>query len=284
MEACPICKTNSITESRHPFYFNCPICGEYKIDRITKAYLNSLLDTEEKKILLINAIRKMQGENKELILISIELIRKLTETPFPSPQIQMKNLILWLGDKTQIFGKTIHENISTIQLEIVSISMDTAKLIVKHLEKEGLIITESTAGAWSEDSYILSLNINGWSLYKDLKFISDTSDTGKLLKHIIDSKAAPYGDPEEIMETFSWDNDRFNKTFRLLKETGLIGAEYADNKPDTIYLTEKGIEAVKIGNTPPSSFFVGGNINGSNVISGNNNTIINFTKPLGKDK
>lgn len=283
MEACPICETNAITESGHPFYFNCPKCGEYKIDRITKGYLNSLLDTEEKKILLISSIRKMQDKNTEPLLISIELVRKLTEIPFPSPQIQMKNLILWLGDKTQTFGKTICENISTIQLELVSLNIDAAKLIITHLEKEGLIIVSPIAGAWSEESYILSLNINGWSLYKYLKFISDTSDTGKLIKHIIDSKAAPYGDPEEIMETFSWDNEQFDKTFRLLKEAGLIGAQYASNKPDTIYLTEKGIETVKIGNTLPSSLFVGGNINGSNIILGNNNTINNFPKSPDKD-
>lgn len=283
MEACPICETNAITESGHPFYFNCPKCGEYKIDRVTKGYLNSLLDTEEKKILLISSIRKMQDKNTEPLLISIELVRELTEIPFPSPQIQMKNLILWLGDKTQTFGKTICENISTIQLELVSLNIDAAKLIVKHLEKEGFIIAKSTAGAWSEESYRLSLHINGWNLYKDLKFISETSDTGKLLKYITNSKAAPYGDPEEIMEAFSWDQDRFDKTFQFLQEAGLINAEYASNRPDTIYLTQKGIETVKIGNTPPSSFFVGGNINGSNIISGNNNTIINLTKSPDKD-
>lgn len=283
MGPCPICNTNATTEAGHLFYFNCPICGEYKIDRRTKSYLNSLLDTEEKKILLISAIRKIQDKNKGPLLIDIELVRKLTEISFPSPQIQMKNLILWLGDKTQAFGKTFHAKISTIQLEIVSLNIDAAKLIVKYLEKEGLIIAKPTAGTWSEESYTLGLDINGWSLYQDLKFVSDTSDTGKLLKHIIDSKAAPFGDPEEIMETFSWDKDQFNKTFQLLREAGLIGAEYADGKPDTIYITKTGIETVKIGNAPPPSFFVGGNINNSNVISGNNNTIINFTNPADED-
>lgn len=283
MEACPICKTNATTESSHPFYFNCPRCGEYKIDRVTKGYLNSLLDTEEKKILLISSIRKMQDKNKEPLLISIELVRNLTEIPFPSPQTQMKNLILWLGDKTQVFGKIIHASISTIQLEIVSINIDAAKLIIKHLEKEGLITAKPTAGTWAEETFTLSLDINGWSLYQDLKFVSDTSDTGKLLKHIIDSNAAPFGDPEEIMEAFSWNEDQFNKTFQLLKKAELIGADYADDKPDTIYITKTGVEAVKIGNAPPPSFFVGGNINSSNVISGNNNTIINFTRSQKKE-
>lgn len=283
METCAICKSNAITEGGHPFYFDCPVCGEYKIDRITKAYLNGLLDTEEKKILLISAIRKMQDKNEEPSLIDIEFVRKVTESPFPSPQTQMKNFILWLGNGTQTFGKTINASILTIQLEMVSLNIDTANHIVKHLEKEGLIIAQTEAGSLGETSYTLSLDINGWNLYQELKFISDTSDTGRLLKHIIDSPAAPYGDPKEIMETFSWDEGQFNKTFQLLKEAGLIEAQYADDKPNTIYITERGIERVKIGNAPPSSFFIGGNINGSNIISGNNNTIINFTKPQKKE-
>lgn len=283
MEACPVCKTNAISNSEYTFYYNCPTCGEYKIDRITKAYLNSLLDTEEKKILLINSIRKIQDKNKEPFLIDIDFVRKAIESPFPSPQIQMRNLILWLGDNTQAFGKTIRASISIIQLEMVSLNIKAAKLIVKHLQNEKLITATGEAGALGEEFLTLMLDINGWNLYQQLNFFADTSDTGKLLKHITDSKAVPYGDPEEIMETFSWDNDRFNKTFRLLKEVGLIGAEYASNKLNTIYLTEKGMETVKIGNALPSNFFVGGNINGSNVVSGNNNTIINFPKSPDED-
>lgn len=284
METCPVCKTNATTENGHPFYYDCPICGEYKIDRITKAYLNSLLDTEEKKILLTNSIRKAQDKNKEPLLLSIEFVRKVTEEPFPSPQIQMKNFILWLGDKTKVFGKTINASISIIQLEMVSVSIDAAKHLTNYLQKEGLIIASILAGSWDEETYTLSLDVNGWRIYQELKFLSDTSDTGKLLRHLYDSQTSPYGDPEEIMETFSWNADQFNKAFLLLKDSQLIDALYADDKPNTVFITDKGLDMVKIAITPPPSFFVGGNVNKSNIISGNNNTIINYTKHTDEEK
>lgn len=273
MASCPICETKAITEDGHPFYFDCPRCGAYRIDRITKGHLNSLLDTDEKKILLIHAIRKMQDKNKESPLIDIKYVRSVTERLFPSPQDQIKNLVLWLGDNTRVFGKKIRENISTIQIEMPSLNTDTARIIIKRLENEGIIITEEDAGGWNEAHLTLMLDIKGWDLYQQLKFVANTSDTGKLLNYLIGMQTSPNNGSEKIKEVFCWNDEQFLKAYKELKNAGYIDAKYAGNKPYIIWATKKGIETIQNDKYFFSNLSIGGNVTNSNIIQGHNNNI-----------
>jgi hypothetical protein len=122
--------------------------------------------------------------------------------------------------------------------------------------------------------------MEGWQYYEKLRQVSDTTDTGKLLKFLIESRGSPYGAPDAIKKNFSWDDEQFRAAFQPLKRMGFIDAQYADNKPYTLWITPKGRIAAA-GDIQPESSITQNNNNynhfGDNVsvhTSGHNQNII----------
>ncbi|HGJ64338.1 TPA: hypothetical protein ENS27_02985 [bacterium] len=294
-QPCPACRSISEIENAKidgtiaiVYLVNCPRCGKYQIDYVARDYLNVDLDTT-KTAVLSHAIRVLHKKIEIPFLDQITVAR-LLQGPLPKPNEQMMNFVLWLGDKTGALGVNIQVDLSVVQSEIGAVNIDGVRSIIAHLVAKHLIEEHGIAGTLETASLrIFMLTLQGWDYYDKLKQVSDTSNTGKLLKFLIESPTSPYGDPDLIKKSFSWDDEQFRAVFAPLKKMGFIDAQYADNEPFDIWVTTQGHNAVADGIQPESSTAqnnntynqFGNNVsiqasgNNQNVIVGNNSSITN---------
>lgn len=285
-QPCPACRSISEIENVKidgtiaiVYLVDCPRCGKYQIEYVAREYLNVDLDAA-KTAVLSHAIRTLHKKTELPFLDQITIARMLQGT-LPKPNEQMINFVLWLGDKTGALGIKIKEDLSVVQSEIGAINIDGVRSIVAHLVAKHLIEERHIAGTMQTASLrIFMLTMEGWEYYEKLKQVSDTTDTGKLLRFLLESPRAPYGNPESIKKNFSWDNDQFRAAFEPLKRMEFIDARYADNKPFEIWITAQGRSAATGGIQPQFSIAQNNNIYkhyGDNVsvqTSGNNQNIV----------
>lgn len=294
-QPCPACQSISEIENVKidgtiaiVYLVDCPRCGKYQIEYVARDYLNIDLDAVQTAV-LSHAIRTLHKKTEIPFLDQITVARMLQGT-LPKPNEQMINFVLWLGDKTGALGITIKEDLSVVQSEIGAVNIDGVRSIVAHLVAKHLIEERHIAGTMETASLrIFTLTMEGWEYYEKLKQVSDTTDTGKLLKFLIESRGSPYGAPDAIKENFSWDDEQFRAAFQPLKRMGFIDAQYADNKPYTLWITPQGRIAAAGGIQPESSIaqnnnnynHFGDNVsvhtsgNNQNIIVGDNSSITN---------
>ncbi len=293
-EPCPACRSISEIENVKNdgtiaivYLVDCRRCGRYQIEYVARDYLNIDLDAA-KTAVLSHAIRILHKKTELPFLDQITVARML-QGILPKPNEQMINFVLWLGDKTGALGITIKEDLSVVQSEIGAVNIDGVRSIAAHLVAKRLIEERHIAGTMETASLrIFMLTMEGWDYYEKLRQVSDATNTGKLLK-FLESRASPYGGPDAIKKNFSWDDEQFRAAFEPLKRMGFIDAQYADNKPYTLWITPRGRVAAAGGIQPESSLapnnnnynHFGDNVsvhtsgNNQNIIVGDNSSITN---------
>ena len=270
------------------YLVDCPRCGKYQIEYVARDFLNIDLNATQTAV-LSHAIRTLHKKTEIPFLDQITVARMLQGT-LPKPNQQMNNFVLWLGDKTGALGVKIQADLSVAQSEIGAATIDGVRSIVAYLVAKHLIEERHIAGTIETASLrIFMLTMEGWEYYEKLKQVSDATDTGKFLKFLIESEASPYGSPDALKKKFSWDDEQFRAAFQPLKRLGFIDAQYADNKPYTLWITQQGRIAATGGIQPELSIAQNNNTynqygdnvsvqasgNDQNVIIGNNSSITN---------
>ena len=280
-QPCPACLSISEIENVKidgtiaiVYLVDCPRCGKYQIEYVARDSLNIDLNATQTAV-LSHAIRTLHKKTEIPFLDQITVARMLQGT-LPKPNQQMNNFVLWLGDKTGALGVKIQADLSVVQSEIGAATIDGVRSIVAYLVAKHLIEERHIAGTIETASLrIFMLTMEGWEYYEKLKQVSDTTNTGKLLKFLIES---PMSGKDEVKKSLSWDDKQFQAAFEPLKRKGFIDAKYADNKPFYIWITSEGRNAIE-GIQPESSIAQNNNYNhfGDNVsvqTSGNNQNII----------
>lgn len=270
------------------YLVDCPRCGKYQIEYVARDYLNVDLDTT-KTAVLSHKIRKLHKKTETPFLDQITISRMLQDS-LPKPSEQMMNFVLWLGDKTGALGVKITEDLAVVQSEIGAVNIDGVRSVITYLIDKHLIEEQRIAGTLDTASLrTFILTMEGWDYYEKLKQVTDATNTGLVLKFLIESPTSPYGDPDVIKKNFDWDDEQFGAAFEPLKRIGFIDAQYADNQPFTIWITEQGRNAAAGGIHPESSIAQNHNIfthygdnvsvhtsgNHQSVIVGNNSSITN---------
>jgi hypothetical protein len=280
-QPCPACRSISEIENVKMdgtiaivYLVDCPRCGKYQIEYVARDSLNIDLNATQTAV-LSHAIRTLHKKTEIPFLDQITVARMLQGT-LPKPNEQMINFVLWLGDKTGALGVKIQADLSVVQSEIGAANVDGVRSIVDYLVVRELIEERRFAG--TVETTLLrtfALTIGGWDYYAKLKQVTDTTNTGKLLKLLIES---PMSGKDVVKKNLSWDDEQFQAAFEPLKRKGFIDAKYADNKPFYIWITPEGRNAIE-GIQPESSIAQNNNYNhfGDNVsvqTSGNNQNII----------
>ncbi len=289
-QPCPVCRSISEIENVKnentfdtTYLVDCPRCGKYQINYVAKDYLNVDLDAVQIAV-LSHAIRKMTWKSEVPFLDQITAAHMLQGT-LPKPNEQANNFVLWLGDRTGALGVRVKEDLSVIQSEIGTINIDGVRSIIAHLVAKHLIEERHIAGTMETASLrIFMLTMEGWEYYEKLRQVSDATNTGTLLKFLIES---PMSGKDEVKKNLSWDDEQFQAAFEPLKRKGFIDAKYADNKPFYIWITSKGRNAIE-GFQPESSIdqnntylHFGDNVSvqtsgsNQNIIVGDNSSITN---------
>jgi hypothetical protein len=150
-----------------------------------------LSDAPEERARLSYAVRRIASPGRRPIINSYMLEAVLRETVLPTPQGQLENLILWLGQKEPFAGRRI--NVADEAISAVG-AVDHTGLcfIAKHALSQGLIdgkyIPRSDKAEPDCDLLQVSLTFAGWSLFEELKRGRSQSKTAFM--------AMQFGDPE----------------------------------------------------------------------------------------
>ena len=280
-QLCPACGSMSEIENVKidgtiaiVYLVDCPRCGKYQIEYVAREYLN--VDLDATKIALLSHTIRALHKKTEIPFLDQIMVARMLQGTLPKPNEQMINFVLWLGDKTGALGIKIKEDLSVVQSEIGAVNIDGVRSIVAHLVAKHLIEERHIAGTMETASLrIFMLTVEGWDYYEKLKQVSDATNTGKLLKFLIES---PMSGKDVVKKNLSWDDEQFQAAFEPLKIKGFIDAKYADNKPFYIWITSEGRNAIE-GIQLESSIAQNNNYNhfGDNVsvqTSGNNQNII----------
>ena len=171
-EKCPICEIEanvnyaSKKDTQPIFYVICPRCGKYEITSIAANYLNNLTKSDIDVAKLRHAIHKAQSNNR-IFLLQEENVLKILENSLPKPSEQMNNFVIWLGDYLPGLGKEVYLEMLFIQAEIGAITQEGVQSVIKHLIEKKIVSGEQVFGL--EKSWRLTLTIDGWEYYENLK-------------------------------------------------------------------------------------------------------------------
>jgi hypothetical protein len=170
-------------------YFQCPHCGNYKIDRdaCDDLSFNSKKRSELGHILSHLARRVQSTTGTKWASITPEKIQKLIETgSLPSPQEQAEYLLHWLGSNLPGPGEAIKLTWKEHGAIIGSKSSEGFAFIINGLVSEGLIPQGVTINPDAEAS--VTLSFKGWHKFEELQRGSTTGRKAFM--------AMPYGKPE----------------------------------------------------------------------------------------
>src|SRR5688572_22097118 len=162
---CPVCKTVLQPENDSPTggdydAFDCPRCGKYEVSHSLLVGIQDLLADEEKRAVLGYTIRKMQG-GKEVPLLNSYSIEPILQNKLPSLSDQINNLILWLGDNSDV-GDEVYRWIGLFQTIMGAKKRDGALFVMEYLN--GNLI----ANIGSEEYPQIRLTMQGWEYYNQL--------------------------------------------------------------------------------------------------------------------
>jgi hypothetical protein len=173
MPNCVVC--NTLNAERLPGFgdfakFDCPRCGSFVLSRTAEIVLEELLaEVPLRRSLMSHTLRRMQrpGETHLRTINSEDLPTFWRDGRLPTPQQQVDNLILWIGDNQ----KTPFEDaeatgslISGIIGAATSESNDGWSWLHSQLESENLYRLRDVRGKSG-----LRLSMDGWKKYEDLK-------------------------------------------------------------------------------------------------------------------
>ena len=176
MANCPVCETQlrkeEVRGDRH--FFDCPRCGPYSLTGSAFAGLAAELHRVEcGSAKLSHALNRMSKRVPWPMLSSQQLRNTLEGAVIPTPQEQLDNLVLWLGENQTSLGASVDITDDTAGAVGV-VDEDSLEFIMLHAEEEGLI-TKTDGAKSSEDAKgvdfysILRLTFPGWSYLDKLR-------------------------------------------------------------------------------------------------------------------
>jgi len=176
-------------------YFECPHCGNYKIERDT---LDDLPFYYQKKSelghILSHLTRRVQlTTDTKWAPINSEQIQKIIETgSLPNPQEQAEYLLHWLGTNLTGPGESIKISWMTHGAIIGAKSSNGFDFIVSGLMSEGLIPEQTV----NDGEAKVTLTFKGWHKFEELQRGITTGRKAFM--------AMPYGkaDIEDIVDNF----------------------------------------------------------------------------------
>ena len=148
-------------------YYDCIRCGEFVISDVTIDDLGLPFKDKKKAALAAHMLRKLQnGESPP------ELRRNFFEAlegrKLPSPAMQMDNLLLWIGHKTE--GQpgslcTLRNNDPAHQATIGVVDKDDMSWLIRGLEDRGMIKVDRGL----DNRPRANLTPQGWELWEALR-------------------------------------------------------------------------------------------------------------------
>lgn len=169
MNECPICRN---TESRieqnrtnHVYYVDCIQCGNFSLSEIAFHSVDSYIDNDEdKRLILSYAIRQMQLDT-ECPGINEHNIPMLLETKLPSLQEQTQNLLLLIKENVKAPGDLYSIDSNVHAIRIGAMTPSALEQIIKHLSSsgEGFIDGRYSSPPGSRLQGDLALTVRGWT-------------------------------------------------------------------------------------------------------------------------
>jgi len=172
-DLCPACGTPLLqaVKKADPVLYDCPRCGGFALTQEADSDLEWLLGKyDDPEPRLSHAIRKM-ADRQQWPLITSELLDNiLKHTQLPTPQEQLENLIVWLGDMQQRPGRRVRPHVDVIS-RIGAATYADIVFVVEH----ALNVSRLMHGVVNGDDHRLSdpsqlwLSFEGWERYEQLK-------------------------------------------------------------------------------------------------------------------
>jgi len=167
MDICPICRN---TESRieqnrtnHVYYVDCIQCGNFSLSEIAFHSVDSYIDNDEdKRLILSYAIRQKQLET-ECPKINVSDIQGLLKTKLPTIEEQTQNLLLLIKENVKAPGDwySIDSNVDAIRIGAMTPS--ALEQIINHLRGEGFINGQYSGPPGPTLKGSLTLTVKGWT-------------------------------------------------------------------------------------------------------------------------
>jgi Zn-finger nucleic acid-binding protein len=190
MSKCPVCDTElKKFETRGDRNFlECPRCGPYSLSGTALTVIKGELERVHGGGAIMSHALYRMTKREQWVLISSELLKNILEnTELPKPQVQLENLILWLGDTQSSMGEAIDPGVEAISA-VGAIDKSNLGFLVEQAIHMGLMkgLTGKNSSGWYFNS--LQLTLSGWQLFEDLQRGKSTSRIAFM--------AMPFGDTD----------------------------------------------------------------------------------------
>jgi hypothetical protein len=175
-ENCPVCQTacGRMNAEGNCFAYECPRCGNFVLyyhnnADLQRTFVYAKADGEEdkKRAIVSHAIREMQEEDAWPTLKG-DLIEAILNRSLPTISEQIDIFIRWVGDNIKV-GDYVRVNSFSILAIIGAITLKEFYLILGHLQKKGLIESETVVGGGDIDIVAVTLSFEGLEYYEELK-------------------------------------------------------------------------------------------------------------------
>ena len=169
---CPICSTQlseqprKVPDNPRLTCYPCPNCGPFAVNRPSEELLKKLARDDPLRLRVLSYIVRKMKAGESAVALSRERIMEITDsTKLPSPTEQIANLLLWIGNNSEHFGKTIHLSPEEHTAVVGAIGTENFFHITSELVNQGLFEGMSSGRALFEGH----LTLAGWEAYERLK-------------------------------------------------------------------------------------------------------------------
>lgn len=197
MPQCPVCGSTLNRMEEHPDgadlnRYDCPRCGEFSLTGTVVGIIGEkMAEFSNGPAKLSHVLRKMSKREPRVLIDSVSLKHILQQTELPSPQEQLENLILWLGDHLTSPSAEVHVEGLALIAELGAVTIGDVGYVVEHAVSVGLVdgqVVWPSVGDGGCTVLPLSLTFNGWANYEELRRGRNTSRIAFM--------AMKFGDPE----------------------------------------------------------------------------------------
>ncbi len=111
-ERCPFCTSDlrdgkAFVTGRDTVTVQCPVCGTYRISGTAVDLLEHWPLTDEKRLAMAFAVRRMTDDRPELPFFTSDALRALRDTSaLPAPEALLDEIVLWFGRHSATIGHT----------------------------------------------------------------------------------------------------------------------------------------------------------------------------------
>ena len=181
---CPVClniEGGSCNFSFQACYFECNVCGNYRVDPELCSHAQAgALDLRSWRLskvqtgVLSHRIRMMtneaQNKDSDPLLITRDVLDSLrANAVLPSPAAQAANFVRFVGDNVSGSGEAIRELPLHIHATIGALTRASAVRLIWELTERGIIRSGGTGTFGQTDPTFIILSLDGWELYEAQK-------------------------------------------------------------------------------------------------------------------